>query len=124
MPGFHDAELISVEHNPDAKSLALRFKRVSGPLETLMLAGVVGQRMIDFSDRNVASRLLASPTHHISVDELREWVRWINSRNDAKAPEPDRLTIERLYRDLVDGRKGLCRSSGSLMSISAQIFTA
>ncbi|CCD39185.1 unnamed protein product [Candidatus Paraburkholderia kirkii UZHbot1] len=107
LPSFHDAELVSIEHDPDVKSLILRFKRVSGPVETLMFSGVVAQRMIDFTDQNVASRLLISPMHRFSLDEFYAWVRWMYSRDDAKAPELDRTIIERLYRDVADGSKAL-----------------
>ncbi|SAK47878.1 hypothetical protein AWB78_00819 [Caballeronia calidae] len=107
LPSFHDAELISVEHDPDAKILAVRFKRVSGPVETLVFSGVIAQRMIDFSDQNVASRLLISPLHHFSMDDLRTWMCWMHSREDAKAPDVDSTIVERLHQDVVDGRKAL-----------------
>lgn len=107
LPSFHDAELISIEHDPDAKSLTLLFKRVSGPIETLRFLGVVAHRMIDFTDQNVASRLLISPIHRFSVDDLHTWVRWIYSRDDAKAPELDRTIINAFFQDVIERRKVL-----------------
>jgi hypothetical protein len=106
-PGFHDAELVAVEHDPDATSLTVRFKRVAGPVETLEFRGVVAQRMIDFADQNVASRLLISPMYSFSIDDLSAWVHWIYSRDGAKAPELDRGIIERMYQDITAGRKAL-----------------
>ncbi|BBP99642.1 hypothetical protein BSFA1_47710 [Burkholderia sp. SFA1] len=128
-PSFHDAELISVEHDPDAKSLAIRLKRVSGPVETLVFRGVIAQRMIDFADQNVASRLLISPRYHFSCDDLCAWVRWMYSRDDAKAPELDRAITDRLYRDITEGQKVLfilepsCGAELAVICESASILT-
>ncbi|BCQ21903.1 hypothetical protein NK8_00090 [Caballeronia sp. NK8] len=96
-----------MEHDPDVQYLSLRLKRVSGAVETLKFSGVVTQRMIDFADQNVASRLSISPMHHFSADDLGAWIRWMHSRDDAKAREPDPTIIERLHRDVADGRKVL-----------------
>lgn len=129
LPSFHDAELMAVEHDPDAKSLTLRLKRVSGPVETLLLSAVVAQRMIDFADQNVASRLLVSPLHDFSLDDLRVWIRWIYSRDDAQAPEPDRIIIERFYQDVMAGRKTLfilepsCGAEMAVLCESVSILT-
>jgi hypothetical protein len=106
-PSFHDAELISVEHDPDATFLTVRLKRVSGPVETLAFRGVIAQRMIDFADQNVASRVLISPMYGFSIDDLSAWVRWMYSRDGANAPELDRAIIERMYQDMIAGRKAL-----------------
>ncbi|WP_250512418.1 hypothetical protein [Caballeronia sp. INDeC2] len=129
LPSFHDAELISVEHDPAARSLVLQLKRASGPVETLLFSGVVAQRMIDFADQNVASRLLISPMHSFSVDDLFAWVRWMYSRDDAKAPEPSRTIIERFHRDVIDGRKALfilepsCGAEMAVLCESVSILT-
>jgi len=120
---------MAVEHDPDAKSLTLRLKRVSGPVETLLLSAVVAQRMIDFADQNVASRLLVSPLHDFSLDDLRVWIRWIYSRDDAQAPEPDRIIIERFYQDVMAGRKTLfilepsCGAEMAVLCESVSILT-
>jgi hypothetical protein len=83
-PGFHDAELTGIEHDPEAHSLELRFRRVGGEIEVLRFSGVIGQRMIDFAGQNVASRLLISPRYAFSLAEVRTWVQWIHSRDDSK----------------------------------------
>jgi hypothetical protein len=60
---------------------------------------------------------------------LREWIRWINSREDGKAPEPDRTNIERLHRDLVEGRNALfvlepsCGAEMAVLCESVSILT-
>ncbi|VXB87463.1 conserved hypothetical protein [Burkholderia sp. 8Y] len=129
LPSFHDAELISLEHDPGARSLVLRLKRASGPVETLLFSGVVAQRMIDFADQNVASRLLISPMRNFSIDDLSVWVRWMYSRDDAKAPEPSRAIIEQFHRDVIDGRKALfildpsCGAEMAVLCESISILT-
>jgi hypothetical protein len=128
-PSFHDAELVSVEHDSNAKSLAIRLKRVSGSQETLVFHGVIAQRMIDFADQNVASRVLMSPTHSFSLDDVCAWVRWMYSRDDAKAPEIDRAITNRLHQDIVEGRKVLfilepsCGAELAVVCESASILT-
>jgi hypothetical protein len=83
-PSFHDAELIGIEHDPEAHTLELRFQRVGGEFEVLRFSGVIGQRLIDFAAQNVASRLLISPRYAFSSAEIRAWLQWINSRDDSK----------------------------------------
>ncbi|WP_244830169.1 hypothetical protein [Caballeronia sp. TF1N1] len=107
LPSFHDAELFAVLHDPDAKTLLLDFKRASGPIETLLFSGIIGQRLIDFADQNVASRLLVSPEHKFSVEDVRKWVCWISSRDDAQARELDFAFAERLFLDIREGTKAL-----------------
>jgi len=34
-PSFHDAELFGIEHDPETRSLELRFRRVGGEVEVL-----------------------------------------------------------------------------------------
>jgi hypothetical protein len=84
-PSFHDAELIGIEHDPVARILDLRFRRVIGVIDTLRFSGLIAQRLIDFAGQNVASRLLISPRYTFSLAEVRTWVQWIDSRDDAKA---------------------------------------
>ncbi|MDR5754337.1 MULTISPECIES: hypothetical protein [unclassified Caballeronia] len=84
-PSFHDAELFGIEHDPETRSLELRFRRVGGEVEALRFSGVIGQRMIDFASQNVASRLLISPRYAFTSAEACKWVQWINSRDDSKA---------------------------------------
>ncbi|MBC8739459.1 hypothetical protein F6X40_22235 [Paraburkholderia sp. UCT31] len=86
-PSFHDAELIGIDHDPEARTLELRFRRVGGEVEVLRFSGVIGQRMIDFAGQNVASRLLISPRYAFSLAEVRTWVQWIDSRDDSKGAE-------------------------------------
>jgi hypothetical protein len=83
-PGFHDAELTGIEHDPEGRVLELRFRRVGGEVEVLRFFGVMGLRTIDFAEQNVASRLLISTRYAFSLAEVRTWVQWINSRDDSK----------------------------------------
>ncbi|MEX3897243.1 hypothetical protein [Paraburkholderia sp. BR10954] len=83
-PSFHDAELVGIDHDPLARALELRFRRVGGEVEELRFSGVIGQRMIDFAGQNVVSRLLISPRYAFSLAEVRMWIQWIDSRDDSK----------------------------------------
>lgn len=129
LPSFHDAELIAVAHDPQAKSLSVRFKRASGSVETLLFSGVIAQRMIDFADQNVASRLLISPMYRFSLEDLSKWMRWMHSRDDAKAAEPDLTMVERFFRDVTEGNKALfilepsCGAEMAVLCESVSILT-
>lgn len=85
--------------------------------------------MIDFADQNVASRLLISPMYSFSIDDLSAWVRWMYSRDGAKAPELDRAIIERMYQDIIAGRKALfvlepsCGAELAVLCESVEILT-
>jgi hypothetical protein len=106
-PSFHDAELYGVEHDPEARSLELRFRRVGGELEALKFSGVIAQRMIDFAGQNVASRLLISPGYAFTLTEIRTWIQWINSRDDSKARGISEEKGEECMRDFAAGRRAL-----------------
>lgn len=84
-PSFHDAELCGIDHDPQARSLVLRFRRVGGEVEVLKFSGVIAQRLVDFASQNVASRLLTSPRYAFTPLDVQNWIQWINSRDDAKA---------------------------------------
>jgi hypothetical protein len=106
-PSFHDAELFGIEHNPETRSLELRFRRVGGKMEVLRFSGVVSQRMIDFARQNVASRLLISPRYAFTSAEARTWVQWIDSRDDSKAAAIDEDKGEEYVRDFRAARRVL-----------------
>jgi hypothetical protein len=107
LPGFHDAELIGIEHDPSLRTLELRFRRVGGKVESLMFSGVIRQRLIDFAGQNVASRLLISPRYTFSLAEVRSWLQWMNSRDDAKGASISEQNGEDCVRDLVAGHRVL-----------------
>jgi hypothetical protein len=106
-PSFHDAELFGIEHDPETRSLELRFRRVGGEVEVLRFSGVIGQRMIDFAGQNVASRLLISPRYAFTSAEARTWSQWINSRDDSKAAATSEDKGEEYVRDFRAGRQVL-----------------
>ncbi|ALE55645.1 hypothetical protein P0D87_15325 [Paraburkholderia sp. RL17-368-BIF-A] len=106
-PSFHDAELFGIEHDPETRSLELRFRRVGGEVEVLRFSGVIGQRMVDFAGQNVASRLLISPRYAFTSAEVRTWVQWINSRDDSKAPAISEDKGEEYISDFRAGRRAL-----------------
>jgi hypothetical protein len=107
VPSFHDAELVGIEHRPEDRELELRFKRVRGEAAAFRFVGVITQRIVDFAEQNVLSRLLISPRYEFSSDEVRTWVRWINSRDDAKAAPVEGEKADRYVRDFVTGRRAL-----------------
>ncbi|QQC65215.1 hypothetical protein [Paraburkholderia ginsengisoli] len=106
-PSFHDAELSGIEHNPETRSLELRFRRVGGEMEVLRFSGVVSQRVIDFAGQNVASRLLISPRYAFTSAEARTWVQWIDSRDDSKGAAIGEDKGEEYVRDFRAGRRVL-----------------
>jgi hypothetical protein len=106
-PSFHDAELTGIEHDPEARTLELQFRRVGGEVETLRFSGVIGQRMIDFAGQNVASRLLISPRYAFTSAEVCRWVQWINSRDDSKAAAISEEKGEAYVADFSAGRRVL-----------------
>jgi len=107
VPSFHDAELRGIEHRPEDGGLELRFKRVGGEVAAFRFVGVIAQRIVDFAGQNVLSRLLISPRYEFSSDEVRTWVQWLNSRDDAKAAPVDNEKADRYVRDFLTGRRAL-----------------
>ena len=105
-PTFHDAELVGIEHRPADGELVLRFVRVDGTTGTFRFVGVVSQRVVDFAEQNVVSRLLISPTYSFSSAEVAQWLRWVDSREDFQATV-DQEHIDQRMADFVAGRKAL-----------------
>lgn len=105
-PTFHDAELVAIEHRPADRKLLLRFTRVDGTTGTFRFIGVVSLRVVDFAEQNVVSRLLISPTYRFSASEVGQWLRWLDSRDDAPAPV-NQTTIDQREADFAAGRKAL-----------------
>ncbi|WP_321814399.1 MULTISPECIES: hypothetical protein [unclassified Paraburkholderia] len=106
-PSFHDAELCGIEHDPGARSLELRFRRVGGDVALFQFSGVLRQRLIDFAGQNVASRLLISPRYAFSLTEVRTWLQWMNSRDDATGVAISEQNGEECVRDLAAGHRVL-----------------
>ncbi|HEV3429505.1 MAG TPA: hypothetical protein VG320_16650 [Paraburkholderia sp.] len=106
-PSFHDAELYGVEHDPRARSVALRFRRAGGEFETLKFSGLIAQRMIDFAGQNVASRLLISHRYAFTLVEIRKWIQWIDSRDDSTAAVTSEERGQEYMRDFAAGRRML-----------------
>lgn len=106
-PGFHDAELIGLAHDPRDRSLELRFRRITGEVETFRFSGVVSQRMIDFASQNVVSRLLISPAYPFTSAEIGTWVQWMRSRDDSKDAGIDEPQCGEFAKDLLAGRRSL-----------------
>jgi hypothetical protein len=107
IPGFHDAELTGIAHDPELRILELRFRRVGGEVEVLRFSGVIRQRLIDFAGQNVASRILISPRYAFSLAEVRTWLQWMNSRDDSKGAAISEQNGEGCVRDLVAGHRVL-----------------
>lgn len=105
-PTFHDAELVRIDHRPADRELLLRFARVDGTTGTFRFIGVVSQRVVDFAEQNVVSRLLISPTYNFSAAEVEQWSRWVDSRDDFQATV-DQKQIDQRIADFVAGRKAL-----------------
>jgi hypothetical protein len=107
VPSFHDAEIVSIEHHSDDRELVVSFKRVNGEAGIFRFTGVIAQRIVDFSEQNVVSRLLISPRYRFSSHEIRTWVQWLNSRDDANAAPIDSERADQYARDFVTGQRAL-----------------
>ena len=105
-PTFHDAELVGIDHRPADRDLRLRFMRIDGKTGTFRFMGVVSQRVVDFAEQNVVSRLLISPTYHFSAAEVGQWLWWVDSRDDSQATV-NQAQVDQRMADFVAGRKAL-----------------
>lgn len=105
-PTFHDAELVGIDHQPADRELLLRFRRIDGTIGSFRFIGVVSQRVVDFAEQNVVSRLLISPTYRFSASEAAQWLRWVDSRDDSEATV-DQKQIDQRMADFAAGRKAL-----------------
>jgi hypothetical protein len=107
LPSFHDAELFRIEHRRDDRELELGFKRVNGELEYLLLKQVLSQRLVDFAEQNVASRVLLSPKHSFSVSDVRTAVGWLRSSADSKPALVSEEQAEHIAQAILEGRSTL-----------------
>jgi hypothetical protein len=107
LPSFHDAELFRIEHRPGDRELELGIKRVNGEVEFLLFKQVTSLRMADFTEQNVASRILLSPKHPFSVNEVRTVVGWIRSCTDSKPALVSQAQAEQITQTILAGRATL-----------------
>ncbi len=82
---YHDAELIGCAYSRINSSLLLSFECVDGTTPKLQFSGVTAVRVNDFGQQNVVSRLLISPSHVFTPDEIRTYVDWASSQHDYRA---------------------------------------
>lgn len=107
IPTFHDAELIRIEHRPGKQELLLQFQRVGGATGTFRFTGVVSQRIVDFAEQNVVSRLLFSPAYRFSTAEVGQWLSWVDGRVDARSSVADASKVNQYADDFTTGRRAL-----------------
>lgn len=107
VPSFHDAEIVSIGHHSEDRELVMSLKRVRGETGVFRFTRVIAQRIVDFSEQNVVSRLLISPRYPFSSDEVRTWVQWVNSREDAKAAPVDGQLLDQYMHDFMTGQRAL-----------------
>jgi hypothetical protein len=108
VPSFHDAEIIGIDHHPEDRELSVHLKRASGENGVFRFTGVIAQRIVDFGEKNVVSRLLISPRYPFSSDEVRTWVQWVNSRDNVIAVPVDGERADQYARDdFVTGQRAL-----------------
>jgi hypothetical protein len=103
LPSFHDAELFRVDHRRKDRELELAFRRVNGEVECLLFRQVVALRMLDFAEQNVASRVLISPKHSFSVDEVKTIVGWLRSCADSRPALVSDEQAEQLTQAILTG---------------------
>ncbi|WP_236061155.1 hypothetical protein [Paraburkholderia domus] len=82
---YHDAELVGCAYSRTDSSLLLSFECTDGTTPKLLFSGVTAVRANDFGRQNVVSRLLISPSHVFTPDEIRIYVNWANSQHDYRA---------------------------------------
>ena len=82
---YHDAELVGCAYSRADAALLLSFTCVDGSTPKLMFSNVTAVRVNDFNQQNVVSRLLISPSHTFTPDEIRTYVSWANSQHDYRA---------------------------------------
>jgi hypothetical protein len=104
LPSFHDAELFRIEHRRDDRELELGFKRVNGEVEFLLFKQLISQRMVDFAEQNVASRILLSPKHSFSVNDVRTLIGWVRSWADSKPAAVSDEQAEQLAQAILAGK--------------------
>jgi hypothetical protein len=107
LPSFHDAELITITNNPSDYAFTLHFQRINGSVETISFTGVMAQRVMDFAEQNIVSRLLISAHYHFSSAEIRAWLQWVNSRDDATASAIDDKTANEYAQNFANGSGAL-----------------
>lgn len=107
MPTFHDAELVKIVHRPGERELQLQFQRIGGATGTFRFTGVISQRLLDFAEQNVVSRLLISPVYKFSTVEVGQWLSWIDGRVDSRSPVIDVSTVNQYADDFASGRLAL-----------------
>lgn len=106
-PGFHDSELVCIEHRPDEHELELCFRRVGGERESIRFLGVVALRTVDFAAQNVVSRLLISPRYNFSLGEVRNWLEWLGGRVDSRPAAITNEKVEQCFQQLQAGQQAL-----------------
>jgi hypothetical protein len=107
LPSFHDAELFRIEYRRDERELELGFKRVNGEIEFLLFTQIISFRMVDFAEQNVASRVLLSPDHSFSVDDVVAAIGWVRSWADSKPALVSADQAELLTQAFLAGAKTL-----------------
>jgi hypothetical protein len=82
---FHDAELIAIELDRQAKLMALRFILPNRHIKIIRLEGVSHLRANDIVSQNVVSRVLVSSNNKFSADEISHWTKWVTTLTDTSS---------------------------------------
>ncbi|AYZ65703.1 hypothetical protein EGY31_20720 [Burkholderia multivorans] len=107
IPTFHDAELFGIAHHRADRELRLQFRRTNGDTGTFRLTGVIAQRVVDFADQNIVSRLLISPAYPFSSAEIAHWLAWLGGRADFSPGPADPERVAQCVDDFSAGRHAL-----------------
>ncbi|MFL9992692.1 hypothetical protein SAMN05444172_6067 [Burkholderia sp. GAS332] len=86
---YHDAELVGCTYSRTDSVLLLSFECTDGTAPKLPFSEVAAIRANDFSQQNVVSRLLVSPAHAFTPEEIRTYVNWASSQHDYRAAMAD-----------------------------------
>ncbi|HVI89185.1 MAG TPA: hypothetical protein VM659_12830 [Dongiaceae bacterium] len=94
LPGYHDAELIGVSVDRDARVAQLRFKRADRPAATVTLHGLQDFRIVDLIPQNVVSRLMIHTETAFLEDEIRTAITWARNLSDTQLVPDERQLQE------------------------------
>lgn len=85
LTGYHDAILSSIGADDTAGSCSLVFELADGSVRRVVLERCELIRAVDFTKRNVVSRLLRYRGANVDVVDIAEKLNWATSFSDASS---------------------------------------
>lgn len=117
LSAFHDYEVMSIEHNPSAETLALKMRSPSGGQEKLLLQGCTIFRINDFIHQNVVYELSFTSGAGLNEDLTEKSIHWATSLSDS----PSYMTRDTVTKILNGLRSGELTLVDCVPSYGAEI---